>query len=204
MSYFLKKKNKKIKNQKKIITIGNLNFVKFKNKKKNILTFFQRKINIFFSYFWVLTSPNFLNNKVVSLLLGLFFYDGTFIKKIKLIFTELTKLTINIKNEHNFFFQKNTKTCHFKCLIFLLLQKKIKNKKTDFSFFSFYCFFKKITYELKLTYRIIFISLSRRVRKIVKNKFKFRRQYVCVPPKLRLKYGIHLIKFCLKFVEGKT
>ncbi len=58
--------------------------------------------------------------------------------------------------------------------------------------------------EISLTYRISFVGLSRRLRKIVKNKYRFRRQYVCVLPSSRLRYGFHLVRFCLRFIGGKT
>jgi hypothetical protein len=62
----------------------------------------------------------------------------------------------------------------------------------------------RLAREVMLSYRIVFVGLSRRLKKIVKGRYKFRRQYVCVLPSARLRCGFHLIKFCLKFAEGRT
>lgn len=64
--------------------------------------------------------------------------------------------------------------------------------------------FHRLCSLLPVTYRVIFISLSRRVRKIVRNRFRFRKQFVCVPPHARLVQGFRLLKLCLRFVEGRT
>jgi hypothetical protein len=58
--------------------------------------------------------------------------------------------------------------------------------------------------KISILYRVSFVGLSRRLRKIVKNKYRFRRQYVCVLPASRLRYGFHLVRFCLKFADGRT
>jgi hypothetical protein len=47
--------------------------------------------------------------------------------------------------------------------------------------------------SLRLTYRIRYHALDRKIRKIVKNKYRYVRSYVCVREAQRVRYGLRLL-----------
>jgi len=50
-----------------------------------------------------------------------------------------------------------------------------------------------VAHSLKLTYRIKYFALDRKLRKIVKNRYRYVRAYVCIRSTQRLRYGLRLL-----------
>jgi hypothetical protein len=57
---------------------------------------------------------------------------------------------------------------------------------------------------IELTYRVKLRGLSRKLRKIVRNRYRFTRSYEWVHPTLRYKAGLHLIKPALRLKKLPT
>jgi len=51
----------------------------------------------------------------------------------------------------------------------------------------------QISASLRLTYRIRYHALDRKVRKIVKNKYRYVRSYVCIRETQRFRLGLRLM-----------
>ena len=51
----------------------------------------------------------------------------------------------------------------------------------------------KLGFDLRLTYRIRYHALDRKVRKIVKNKYRYVRSYVCIRETQRFRLGLRLM-----------
>lgn len=157
------------------------------------------------SLFFSLAASGFFSQKILSYFLGFFIRNGLLANHLKsLYFIFNRSLSYEQKGtlaplSFNFF---PTPLNLIAALSGLRTSSEYAPVPESFTPFSF--FFKTIASSLALTYRVVFVGLSRRLRKIVKNKYRFRRQYVCVFPASRLRYGFHLIKFCLKFMGGKT
>ena len=47
--------------------------------------------------------------------------------------------------------------------------------------------------SLRLTYRIRYHALDRKIRKIVKNKYRYVRSYVCIREAHRVRHGLRLV-----------
>jgi hypothetical protein len=55
-----------------------------------------------------------------------------------------------------------------------------------------------------MSYRLVYRGLSRRLRKIVRNRYKFRRQLLCLQPASRIRAGVRTYVFMLQFTPGRS
>lgn len=57
---------------------------------------------------------------------------------------------------------------------------------------------------LVLSYRIRYHALDRKLRKIVKNRYRYVRSYTCVREAQRVRYGLRLLSFGLMLAGDRT
>lgn len=157
------------------------------------------------SLFFSLNSIDFFSQKILSYFLGFFLRDGLLASHLKVLYFIFSRSLLPSQKSIPFFFAADFALTPLN-LVTALATPMVNFSITPLSapHSPLYFFFKVIASSIALTYRVAFVGLSRRLRKIVKNKYRFRRQYVCVFPSSRLRYGFHLIRFCLKFIGGKT
>lgn len=157
------------------------------------------------SLFFSLTSVGFFSQKILSYFLGFFLRNGLYASHLKVLYFIFNQLLVpSGKNTFPFFAASFTSAPSALISALSTPAVNLLGNPSSIPCNPLYFFFKAITSSVALTYRVAFVGLSRRLRKIVKNKYRFRRQYVCVFPSSRLRYGFHLIRFCLKFIGGKT
>jgi hypothetical protein len=154
------------------------------------------------SFFFSLSPANFVPQKILSFFLGFFLSSGLSLTHRKNLDITFSGVAVGLPSP-----SKRRPTPLDKKQTLLLgrallgplapVASPLESAPLSLLFFN-------LAGSLAVTYRVVFVGLSRRLRKIVKNKYRFRRQYVCVLPASRLRYGFHLVRFCLKFVEGKT
>lgn len=157
------------------------------------------------SLFFSLNSTNFFSQKILSYFLGFFLRDGLLASHLKLLYFVFGQSLSSPQKNVPFFFAVNSSLSALDLASALSTPvSNLSSTSLSISRDPLYSFLNLIASSVALTYRVAFVGLSRRLRKIVKNKYRFRRQYVCVFPSSRLRYGFHLIKFCLKFIGGKT
>ena len=56
----------------------------------------------------------------------------------------------------------------------------------------------------RLAYGLKYCRLSRRVRKILRNKYRYSKYFFMVPPAKRLLVTLHLWKYTLKFYDDRS
>lgn len=165
------------------------------------------------SFFFSLPSLLFLRQKVLSFLLGFFMGRGFLVKHVNCLALIFSVLLGGVISAPKIPLQAHSLVFYFPPTKLFNLVLPVNEEPTAVSRgetrgFSFgkglNSLLIQLAQEIAVTYRISFVGLSRRLRKIVKNKYRFRRQYVCVLPNSRLRYGFHLIRFCLRFVAGNT
>lgn len=64
---------------------------------------------------------------------------------------------------------------------------------------SFASFWERLHSQPTLDYALKYCRLSRRVRKILKNKYRYTKYFFVVPPSKRFLFTMHLWKYSLKF-----
>jgi hypothetical protein len=157
------------------------------------------------SFFFSLSSGAFPAHRILSFFLGFFLTNGRLLMGVQTLGGVLGSFLASNLLDHRVTLRgfKLSEPLPLGGLAFVLFQTRPHVGGGPGSL-SLGHLLSALSVEISLSYRVAFIGLSRRLRKIVKNKYKYRRQYVCVLPSARLRYGLHLVKFCLKFIEGRT